>query len=364
MKIIFFTPEDVDGSASSRFRAHQFISTFEAENITCVFSPFVNKGLKKYYFSRGWLVIPLKVFFFVSAFLRRFLDLFKVVNCDLVFIHRNIVPIGPEIFAFIIKRILRKPIIFDFDDAIYLSVTSEANKYIKWLKLNHLRTRQNILLADCVIAGNRTLALFAKQYNDNVRIIPTVVDMKINTNPTSKVKGSEQKITIGWAGSYGTTPFIGLILSALKTLLLKFPDLEVVLQGYVGDLKFDRLRLVPWTLISERSCWLTFDIGINPLPDNEFTRGKCGFKIVQYMALGIPSVVSPVGENAEILEDGKQGFWANNEKEWVEKLGLLIQDAALRQKMGQAARQRAENMYSIDAVKDEYLAIFQEVAAK
>lgn len=364
MKIIFFTPEDVDGSASSRFRAQQFISTFEAENITCVFSPFVNKGLKKYYFSRGWLVIPLKLFFFVLAFLRRFLDMFKAVDCDLVFIHRNIVPLGPEIFAFIIKKILRKPIVFDFDDAIYLSRTSEANRYIKWIKLNYLRTRQNVLLADYVIAGNQNLARFAEKYNDNVSIIPTVVDMKINTKPTGKVKRSGQKITIGWAGSYGTTPFVSQIFGALKKLLCKFPDLEIVLQGYIGDPKIDRLRIVPWSLASERSCWLTFDIGINPLPDDEFTRGKCGFKIVQYMALGIPSVVSPVAANAEILEDGKQGFWANNEKEWVEKLSLLIQNAALRQKMGQAARQRAENKYSIDAVKNDYLRIFREVTSK
>ncbi|MFC1540785.1 glycosyltransferase family 4 protein [Candidatus Margulisiibacteriota bacterium] len=364
MKIIFFTPEDVDGSASSRFRVHQFLSTFEAENITCVFSPFVNKGLKKYYFSRSLMAIPFKVFFFMLAFFKRFIDLFKVLDCDLVFIHRNIVPLGPELFAFIIKKVMRKPIVFDFDDAIYLSVTSKANNYIKWIKLNKLRTRQNVQLADYVIAGNRTLAEYARQYNDKGTIIPTVVDMKINTKPSPDNKTSGKKITIGWAGSYGTTPFIDLVRSALIKLLLKFPDLEVVLQGYTGELKLERLKIVPWSLDTERACWSTFDIGINPLPDNEFTRGKCGFKIVQYMALGIPSVVSPVAANAEILENGEQGFWANNEEEWIEKLSLLIRDGALRKKIGQAARQRAEQRYSIDAVKSKYLKIFHEATVK
>ncbi|MBN2057316.1 MAG: glycosyltransferase family 4 protein [Candidatus Saganbacteria bacterium] len=364
MKIAFFTPESSDGSGSSRFRATQFFETFAAEGIECKFIPFVNEGLKRYYFKPGVGAAILKAFFFFLAFLRRFIDVFKAVDCDLVFIHRNIVPIGPELFAFIVKFLLRKPIVYDFDDAIYLSFTSRANTYIKWVKANHLRTRQNIRLADVVIAGNRTLADLARQFNQNVKIIPTVVDLSKDTYRIVERPAGDRKITIGWTGSYGTTLYIDVVRQPLLELLKRFPDLQVILLGYTGDLRVDRLSAVRWDLESEKASLAQFDIGINPLPDTPFTRGKCGFKIIQYMALGIPSVVSPVGANADILEDGKQGFWARSDEEWLEKLSLLIQDVSLRTRLGRAARERAENIYSINAVKGKYLEIFSEVCEK
>ena len=347
MRVLFFTPEDQSG-ASSRLRCYQFLPGLCDRGIDCTVLPFINSGLKRHYFSSGSLAALLKFFFFVAALLRRFGQLLLVPSHDIVFIHRNIVPIGPELFAYLIKKVFRKPIIYDFDDAIYLEVSSKANRVIRKLKCNFSRTTANLRLADRVVAGNKVLAKFAATYNANVLILPTVIDPDQRPYSLPKIDNGE-RVTIGWIGGLGTTEYLVGLKNALTQVLERFPSADLCLIGFSGRIDLPRVKIVAWSLANEDKYLPAFDIGINPMPDNDFSRGKCGFKIIQYMGLGLPSLASPVGANNDIIVDGQTGFLPKDDAEWIEKLSLLLENKALRIKMGQSARKRAEERYSLAA---------------
>lgn len=344
-KILFLVPEDEAGAASVRMRVGQFIGEFNKFNISCKVEPFVNKRFQKILFSKGAVVQLKKLTFFILATGRRIRILFETINYDLVFVHRHIFPFGPAVFEYIIKSVFRKKIIYDFDDAIFLPVKTEANSSIAALKFNAIKIRQIIQLSDRVIAGNNYLREFALRYNKNVIVIPTVIEtVKYTESILSKQRN---KLVIGWIGSHGTTQYLSEYLDVFMELAEKYNNLEFNFIGYQGQVDHPQFKIYSWSQSEEISLIKQFDIGINPLPDNSFTRGKCGFKIIQYMAAAIPSVVSPVGANRDIVVDGETGYFAKTRAEWFEKLSILSDNKDLRKRMGNAARERAKGKYDV-----------------
>jgi len=286
-------------------------------------------------------------------------DVVRASKFDIVFIFRDALPTGSIKYEKKFKSSGAK-LIYDFDDAIFILNMSEGNKALSFLKRPE-KTAEIIGLCDLVIAGNHYLADYASTYNKNVKIIPTTID----TVEYQRKSKEHAKICIGWSGSVTTIQHFKFALPFLERIKSKYGD--SVHFKVIGDANYvnDQLNIegIPWNKTTEISDLSEFDIGIMPLPNDEWAKGKCGLKGLQYMALEIPTIMSPVGVNSEIIEDSKNGYIANDLEQWVDKISLLIEDSALRIRMGKEARKTVVEKYSVSANQELYLRYFKEVLA-
>jgi glycosyltransferase involved in cell wall biosynthesis len=252
---------------------------------------------------------------------------------------------------------LNVPLIFDFDDAIWLEDKSNHQGILGRLKKPG-KTSEIIALADKVIAGNSYLSEYGLKFNNNVHIIPTTIDTE-RYIPREKAYGSQ--IVIGWSGSFSTIKHFEEIVPVLLQIKNKYQD--KVSFKVIGDARYLNSELgiqgIKWQAKTEVQDLQEFDIGIMPLPDEEWTKGKCGAKGLQYMGLAIPTIMSPVGVNTEIIADGVNGFLAETPDEWVDKLSQLIESVELRRKLGTAGRETVVKHYSVEANKAKYLRLFE-----
>jgi glycosyltransferase involved in cell wall biosynthesis len=283
-------------------------------------------------------------------------DLKKAPEYQIVFLYREAVMFGSTYFE---RRLAKKKIklVLDFDDAIWLKDVSQGNKNLAWLK-RPSKTADIIRLCNLVITGNKYLADYTRTYEQNAVVIPTT----LNTNDyiPKQFYSHEGKICIGWTGSITTLRHLEQARPILKLLFDKYGDrifFRVIAdrEWVCEDLP---VEFIKWTKEQEAEDLSRMDIGIMPLPDDEWAKGKCGFKGLQYMSLGIPAIMSPVGVNTEIIQDGENGFLAATEEEWVEKISRLIEDPGLREKIGKEGRRTVEEKYSFKAWKDRYVELF------
>jgi glycosyltransferase involved in cell wall biosynthesis len=269
-------------------------------------------------------------------------------------------PLGPPVFEQFAER--RIPVVFDFDDAIFLPTTNPHNRLAARFKSPD-KVAQIISGAAHTTVGNEYLAQYARRFSNEVSILPTTLDTVIFDRPADW-RRPPGPIRIGWTGSSTTTSYLHSIDGALRRLLTKH-DVELVVIG--GDSYTlpgaPNVRTKPWRLDTEISDVLDLDIGIMPLTNDEFALGKCGFKALLYMSLGIPCVVSPVGVNTSIVHDGVNGLLASSEDEWVDVLETLIGDEDLRRRLGVAGRTTVVSHYNGKTVAPEFLNILARAAA-
>jgi len=354
MKVLFWVPYPREGP-SNRYRVEQYLSYLRNEGIGYCLRPFWNSfAFKILYKDKLYFK---KLYYFVLGTLSRLCDILCIAQYDIVFIHRESYPIGGAFFETILF-LLKKPFIFDFDDAIFITSTSKSNIFMGWLK-NPGKIPIIIKKSSCVIAGNHYLADFALRYNQSVTIIPTTVDTDKYYPAERKL---QDKVFIGWIGSVTTSDFLSKIKNVFIRLSDLFPGLVFKIVG--ADFTINGLTSIisrPWTLDRELDELRTFDIGIMPMPDNKWTRGKCGFKALLYMSMAIPCVCSPVGANSEIITDGINGLLADTDDEWIKKLSQLIKDCNLRKKIGVAARRTVQERYSLKVNAPKFLEVIKRV---
>jgi glycosyltransferase involved in cell wall biosynthesis len=356
-KILILTAHRPGRSPGQRFRFEQYLTFLEQNGIQTEMSYILNhKDDEVFYSPRKYLR---KLGILLKSIRIRLNDMKRVGEFDAVFIFREAVMFGSAYFE---KRISRTgvPIIFDFDDAIWLMDVSEANRRLRWLK-RPSKTADILKTSRIAFAGNAYLADYARNYCVNVHIIPTTLDTR-SFKPVTAAR-PDDRICIGWTGSYTT----------LKHFLLAMPVLEKLNRKYPGKLRFrlisDRapentavpVEFIKWSAQSETLDLCGIDIGIMPLPDDQWAKGKCGFKGLQYMALGIPAVMSPVGVNTEIVTHGVNGFLPATDEEWIDKLSLLIESPELRREMGANGMRSVEERYSFNAVAPAYLSLIRSV---
>lgn len=198
----------------------------------------------------------------------------------------------------------------------------------------------------------------AKKYGKNITVILGPIDTE-RYKPADR--SGHKKVTIGWIGSHGNTFYLFEISDVLEKLCRKYPDVEVKLIGTKGFVTDEpKIKLVDWSLATELQELATFDIGIMPLTDDEWSRGKGSYKLLQYGALGIPSVASPVGINNGLIQQGVNGFLAETNKEWEEKLSILIEDKPLREKMGINARKYIQENFSLEASVPKFIGAIKQ----
>ena len=346
------------------------------------------------------------------AFTRRVRLLFKVSKFDKVFIHREATPVGPPWFEWVVAKVFRKPIIYDFDDAIWLPNSSKANEKLIGKFKNHGKTAKNCSWAKTVVVGNEFLAEYAREFCEDVRVIPTTVDTEGYHNPELyredsseyrvgstetgkkgyKEQGSrykdldkvsrEQKSnnsvsasslkpeasglpTIGWTGTHSTLKQLVPLFPTLEEVFKKLPFRFLLIADQAPEEMPDFVEFIKWKKETEIEDLMEIDIGVMPLFDSEWERGKCGFKAIQYSALGIPSVVSAVGVNSDVVQTGITGYVVNEMysdnrvyTHWDESLTELVKSRNLRIKMGKAGRSRMIEKYSKEKNEKKYFQLF------
>jgi len=251
-----------------------------------------------------------------------------------------------------------KKIIYDFDDAIMYSPANPSSD-----RTSHFRLfRRTAKLADIVIAGNSYLAEHAKRFNNNVHILPTGLDTKAY-NLSVKPK-NDGKIRLVWIGSKNTLKYLAELKPALEEVGAKYPNtvLRIICDDFF-DLENMAVEKCIWSLEGQTIDLASSDIGLAPLPDNRFTRGKCGFKILQYQAAQLPVVTSPVGVNAEYVTDGVTGYLASDNNEWVHRISRLVENAELRKKMANVSHRHVEK-FDFRVTGTKLCKIFTEFTAK
>lgn len=296
----------------------------------------------------------------IKGFVKRFRVLFFAAPYDLIFIHREAAPLGPPLLEWIIEKMLRKKIIYDFDDAIWLTDRVNEPSLLKALKYRN-KVKQICRWSDTVSCGNAYLAHYARQFNKKVVINPTTIDCETMHNPALfVVKKKTNKVVIGWTGSHSTLKYLVLLEPVLQKLEDQFEQVSfLVIADQRPQLQLNRLDFIIWNPQTEVEDLLNIDIGIMPLPEDEWAKGKCGFKALQYMALEIPAVISPVGVNTEIITEGVEGFLCRTDEEWSLALRKLILDKTLRDALGKRGRQKVVNHYSVSSNTARFLSLFE-----
>ena len=341
-KILFLTLHRPSRSPSQRFRFEQYIPYLEANGFRCYWSFLLNQKDDKEYYKHGNIISKADIL--IRSWNKRYKEIKRIEKYDLLFIQRECFMLGTSFFERQFSK--HSKIIYDFDDAIWLKNVSEANKQFSFLK-NPDKIASIIKISQLVIAGNKYLASYAKNFNNNVKVIPTTIDTS-NHHAARKKHKNKHTIVIGWTGSNTTLKYLFLLNDTIKKLNKDKKIEFVVISDKKPNLDWMNLKFIPWNKKTEIEDLLRIDIGVMPIPNTKWAKGKCGFKILQYQALGIPPIASPIGVNSAIIQDGENGFLANTTEEWVEKISLLIEDAELRNKMGKKGRQTVEEKYSVE----------------
>ena len=358
-KVLFIASHRPNRSPSQRFRFEQYFNFLNENGIESELSFIINEEDDNYLYRRGLFLRKLNIL--IRSILIRKSNLKNLKNFDVIFIQREALMIGSAYFEKKIKK-FGIPIIYDFDDSIWILDTSEGNKKLEWLKKPD-KTKEIISLSDLIIAGNKYLSEYALQFNKNVIIIPTTVDT-VKFYPNHLMRNMD-KIVIGWSGSITTIKHFNFLLPVLKKLMEKYG--EKIIFRVIGDESYINnelgIRGEKWNSETEVEVLNSFDIGIMPLPNDKWAKGKCGLKGLTYMALEIPTIMSPVGVNAEIINNGVNGFLANDEHDWFNLICTLIENKALREKIGKEARKTVEDKYSVNANKEKYLNAIRGILA-
>lgn len=362
MKVLFLTPYPTGQAPSQRFRFEQYIYLLSEKGYKITFLPlYKQSNWQSFNQKEGSLFNSIKL---IGEIVRQVLMSFYSLSADYVFIHREILPIGPPFLEWIIGNIFKKKIIYDFDDAIWLTDKTDEG----WLE-RKLRWRSKVGLISKwsykVSTGNAYLAAYAKNFNSNVIINPTTIDTKKVHNPnlfkkTTRSLAEIPSITIGWTGSHSTLKYLEELEPVLKKIQKKHPSISfLVIADRSPKLDLTNLIFKPWSKESEVSDLMFADIGIMPLPNDSWSKGKCGFKALQYLSLEIPCLASPVGVNTSIIDHEVNGFLCKTENDWLYYLDLLIKDQSLRKNVGMKGRITVIDHYSVHSNASLFLSLFE-----
>lgn len=339
MHVLALVPSISDTSPGQRFRIEQWQGGLKQSGVEITFAAFEDKNLRDVlYIREHWIRKGIGI---SRAFIRRLSEVSQSSSYDLVYLFREAALFGPSIFERMV-HLLKVPLVFDFDDAIFIRYRSPANGWLSLLKAPG-KTQTICKLASHVMVGNNYLADYARMFNRNVTIVPTTID-----TDKYQVGAARERATpvISWTGSFSTVQH----LDVLRPVLCELARHERFRLRVIGSpsyrLEGVDVEVFPWRSQTEVQDLAEADIGVMPLPDDPWTRGKCGLKALQYMGLGIPAVCSAVGMNTDLISDGENGFLAKSPEEWITKLTLLLRSSQLRRKVGLAGRKTVEERFS------------------
>ncbi len=350
-KILFLSPYPFGKAPSQRLKFEQYYPYFEEAGFELETSSFIDEAFWKVIYQPGNLAG--KISGTLRGYLRRFLDVLRLHQYDIVYIHLWVTPLGPPFFEWLIKKLAKK-IVYDIDDMIYLNNSSA--RFIDKIKG---RNKPIALMksADAVIVCSPFLQKFVQQYNQNV----TTILATYNTETTQpKQHHSKEVTTIGWTGTHSTMKYLSIVEDAL-TELSKIRKIEflVICNAPYQHSGFP-VRNITWTAANEIADLKQIDIGLYPLEKEEWVLGKSGNKALAYMNVGIPCIATDFGTNSLVINEGTDGFLVDNTKEaWLKSLLYLTDNPEERARIGKNARQDVEDKFSVNANKNAYLSVLK-----
>ena len=340
MKVIALTRYDRLG-ASSRMRFMQYYQMLAQKGVDVSMHPLFSDD-----YVRSLQLGKRNMWAVALAYLQRVALLLRLPSNALLWVEKDALPWLP---AWLETLLLRRSgaYVLDYDDAVFHTYDEHKSQIVQRLlgKKHAALMRQAAL----VVAGNSYIANYAKQHGAKwVEIIPTVIDLaRYTVTPTTKKNSSQARLpVVGWIGQRATAHFLLTIKPVIEKLAKEGKASFHAVGIHPNELNLP-MTGVKWTEESEVDSICQFDIGIMPLEDGPFERGKCGYKLIQYMACGIPVVASPVGVNTSIVEHGVNGFLASSTAEWESALGQLAENHTLRQQMGNAGRHKVEQQFCL-----------------
>ena len=359
--IKFLVPYPYDIAPGQRFRYEQYLDILKENNFEYELLSFLDEETNKILYKKGHTLQ--KVTGVLKGFLRRFWHIWKSRNADFVFVYREATPVGFPYVEWILTKIFNRKLIYDFDDAIWIPATSSQNKLVAFLKSPN-KVRKICQWAYKISVGNEYLQRNANQFaNSTTKAVlnPTTIDLEKKHNILHQ-HNSNKKPIIGWTGSHSTLIYLDMILPILKELEQKYDFTFRVICNQNPNLDTENnlksFEFVKWNKETEIQDLSELDIGIMPLTADAWAEGKCGFKALQYMALGVPAVISPIGVNKKIINQNENGFLADTETEWKEYLSFLLENPQKRQEMGTLALKTIQNEYSVKSNRENFLGLF------
>ena len=327
MKVVFL----VQGMhvAASRYRVLQYLPFFRAAGIDTEVFEFPQR-------MAGWSSL--------WEFLKK---------GDVIFVQSKRLPFSVLLF---LKR-LKKKILYDFDDAVMFKNSLSKNPYSLRRTLSFKRM---LHYTDLVVAGNGFLNQEAEKYHGRVKVLPTPIDAE---RYQKKKNYKSDTVNMGWIGDHGSIHYMESYKDVWEAIGRKYTNvvLTIICDTFI-DTKDITLRRIPWSYEREIDDLMSLDIGLMPLFDDLWSKGKCGFKIIQYLGVGVPAVCTPVGINRDVVHDGVHGLWANTKDEWIEKLSTLIENASLREKMGGEGRRKIMDAYTVQVCAPKLIEWIKEMA--
>jgi len=328
MKVIFLTHFSNQGH---RFRVEQYFPYLMAHQVEPKWQP-------------------------ITGSLAERLALYKgLPSYDVVCIQRRL--FSP--FEFYTIRKKSKKVLFDIDDAImYRSSSSpRPHSFSRWLKFRWI-----VRGSDAVTVGNQFLKdeVLKTDRRKEVFLVPTSIDTSIY--PKKKQFSDQLEVILGWIGTKGNLKYLRTLEPVFETIAKRFPNVKLkIVSNDFYDSPFLPVIKKPWRLEDENEDLITFDIGLMPLNDDLWSRGKCGLKIIQYLSVGVPVVCTPVGINCDIVKDRENGFWAMGHQEWIDRLTALIQNPDLRYQMGLKGIELVEREYSLSVTSEKFFQVLQNL---
>lgn len=330
-------------SPGQRYRLEQWARHLEVSHgLSLHFRPFESEGLTRVLYQPGRFLEKGARTLFDSV--RRAGILAEAKRYDGVVLYREAALIGPPVLEELLSW-MRVPLVLDFDDAIWMPSGGGVNgpfTRLRWLR----KTQRICRLSTAVTVGNAYLAEYARAFAQDVSVVPTTIDL--DSYPVLSEPRDDGLFTITWTGSHSTLMHLERVRPALELLARRRKVRVRVICDRPPERPFEgaETEFVSWSAATEAEDVAAGHVGIMPLPDNAFTRGKCSLKALQYMAVGRPVVLSPVGTNKQIVRHGVDGLFADSQEEWVHALDTLAGDASLRVKMGTRARETVEQGFS------------------
>jgi len=342
IRVGFLALQEPHLSPGQRYRLEAFLPALAQRAITVRYDWLLDRhDLRVFYGHDG---VAGKALVMARAAAARLMSVARTRDVDVWLVQREAFFLGGAWSEWLAS--LSAPIVYDFDDAIWIRATSVANARFAWLK-NVDKISRIVGLAHTVVAGNDYLATWARSHSSHVQVVPTCVDTDVFFPPVARAVGPP--VTIGWSGSASTIAHLIPLLPVLERVHARYGD--AVRLRVMGDPTFTHaplgLRGEAWSPDHELALLRDMEIGLMPLPDDEWTRGKCGLKGLVSMAMGAASVMSPVGVNTAIVRDGVNGFLPASDEAWFEVLCRLVEDAGLRARIGAAGRQTVVDDYSV-----------------
>ena len=346
MRILFLPKYDIDG-ASSRYRTHQYLSVFNIKYKVSSFFPYGYIGRMN--------KMKYKVAYAIYSIMRRIVIVAsQSYKYDLIVIEKELIPYFPPILEYIL-HLCHKKFVLDFDDAIYINYVCHNFSLIRWLlgrKIPYIAS-----WASGITTGSPELTSYLLSFNSNIIEIPTSIDLDkyklYSPKPTNKY-------VIGWIGSRSTSKHLDTIAEVLLRFISYHKEAELHLIGYYGTAfrNAERVLLIPWNAKTEFHEMLQFHVGLMPLIDLPFEHGKCGFKLVQYMACAKPTISTPFPANVKI-DGGNGNLFASTSEEWFISLETVCSKRFFYENVGRRNRLCVERNYSIQMNQNKYLEFFK-----